>query len=149
MQKANAPASDRGAAVTSLAGDAPQHSKIDAKTLAAIDRASDLDRAWFARHPTRAYRLRPVVPGEFGRGTFPSGTQRLALVKQLLPGCRTRFAVLGDPPAVLLRHLPRRDLGCACAMHRRRQNQALLCGYRRNPDGNAADERTEPRHPQL
>lgn len=64
---------------------------IDAKTLAAIDRASDLDRAWFARHSTRAYRLRPVVPGEFGTGTFPPGTQRLALVKQLLPGARTRL----------------------------------------------------------
>ena len=31
------------------------------------------------------------MPGEFGRGTFPAGTQRLALVKQLLPGCRTRL----------------------------------------------------------
>ena len=79
-----------GAADTSLAGDGPQHSKIDWKSLAAIDRASDSDRAWFAHHPARAYRLRPTVPGEFPGYTYPAGAERLALVKQLLPGTRQR-----------------------------------------------------------
>lgn len=81
----------RGATPSPAREDAQQTTGITAETLAAIDRASDLDRAWFARHPNRAYRLRPVVPGEFGSGSFPVGAQRLALVKQMLPGSRMRL----------------------------------------------------------
>ena len=64
---------------------------ISAKALAAIDGASDGDRAWFARHADRSYRLRPYVPGEFPGSDHPVGTERLTLVNQITIGFRTRL----------------------------------------------------------
>lgn len=65
----------------------------DPAIVAAVDRASELDRAWFKRHPSRAYRVRRMIPGEhlpvalsYGPPDWPVYT----LVKQVTPGCRMR-----------------------------------------------------------
>ena len=58
--------------------------------VALIDRASDLDRAWFERHPGRAYRIRPEIAGEHLEAVCPPGRLALTLVKQVRPGLRMR-----------------------------------------------------------
>ena len=51
------------------------------------------DRAWFAEHPGRNYRIRPAAAGEFGcHGTH-------SLVHQVLPGMRRRSCMHLDPGA--------------------------------------------------
>jgi hypothetical protein len=61
---------------------------------AVVERASAIDRAWFKRHPTRAYRLRLPVPNEFPDDRPPAaGAERLVLVKQVLPGARLRWPI--------------------------------------------------------
>lgn len=68
-------------------------SAADPALVAATERASDLDRAWFKRHPRRAHRLRRMVPGEhppeacaYGPPSWPIYT----VVKQIMPGTRVR-----------------------------------------------------------
>ena len=53
----------------------------------ACDRASDDDKAWFAAHPDRSYRIRPMVPGEHLGVASPAW----CAVHQLRPGWRIRM----------------------------------------------------------
>src|SRR4051794_40157771 len=85
-----------GSAETSSADQHPQHTNIDPKTLAAVDRASDLDRGWFKRHPARAHRVRRMVADEYPPEALfrtPLGWPTYTVVKQVLPGTRLRSAV--------------------------------------------------------
>jgi hypothetical protein len=88
-EHANGQARDLAAAETSLAGDGLQYSQevahapgvtviTDPAIVAAVERASELDRKWFARHRDRAHRVRrlmsgelPADPSRFGPVTWP------------------------------------------------------------------------------
>jgi hypothetical protein len=70
-----------------------------------LEKATKSDRKWFARHPWREYRIRPLVVGEDfrpGERDLPPGNwTRWALIKQLAPGVRARVfcaAPLGAVP---------------------------------------------------
>jgi hypothetical protein len=62
----------------------------DPALVALIDRASELDRAWFERHPGRAYRIRPEIAGEHLDAVCPRDRLAMTLVKQVRPGLRMR-----------------------------------------------------------
>jgi hypothetical protein len=54
------------------------------------------DRQWFARHPSRSHRLRPMFPGELFSGSAPSAPPAPrhsveVLVRQIQPGMRSRL----------------------------------------------------------
>lgn len=51
------------------------------------------DRAWFATHPTRSFRLRRLHPGEFPTATLGNATH--VIVRQLRPGFRDKH-LAGD-----------------------------------------------------
>ena len=53
---------------------------------------SNDDKAWFAAHPTRRWRLRELMPGE-GQAPAPPGWQPAVAVCQHAPGVRSRHSV--------------------------------------------------------
>ena len=59
------------------------------------ERAFELDRKWFERHPDRAYHLRRPVPGEIDASCSLPGVEPLVLVKQVIPDfyCRALLSV--------------------------------------------------------
>lgn len=66
----------------------------DPALIAATERASDLDRGWFKRYPSRAHRIRRMIPGEHPPEALrygPPDWPVLTVVKQLLPGTRLRM----------------------------------------------------------
>lgn len=69
----------------------------DPALAAAAERASDLDRSWFRRHPLRAHRVRRPVPGEFPFELVNRGPQLqlFVLVKQAAVGARVKTLVWG------------------------------------------------------
>lgn len=74
---------------------APQDIPVitDSAVVAIVERASDLDRTWFRRHPDRAHRIRRMIPGEHPPEVLAFGPQDwpvFTLVKQISPGCRMR-----------------------------------------------------------
>jgi hypothetical protein len=68
---------------------------------------SELDRIWFEQNPTRSHRLRPRFLGEpLALATPPDfvpppGWQLWVVVRQLMPGLRTRYPVHVDPEIAL------------------------------------------------
>src|SRR4051812_8116939 len=84
-RNANGPGANRAAADNSNTDEQAQRSSIDPKILAAVD------RAWFTRHPDRAYRLRAALPNEHPGPPLPKGARLLTLVKQISPGSRARL----------------------------------------------------------
>src|SRR5215203_4270034 len=94
-RNANGPGANRAAADTSNTDEQPQRSSIDPKILAAVDRASDLDRTWFTRHPDRAYRLRAALPNE-----HPGSRARLPMWAVRAPcGCEDCLGAIWDQHA--------------------------------------------------
>src|SRR3954447_10736325 len=87
-----------GAADTSLAGDGPQITKPSSEFQAAIERTSELDRAWFRLHPERAHRVRRATAPE-RQNEKPPGCSLFIVVKQVVPGLRMRAGFWGtrDP----------------------------------------------------
>jgi hypothetical protein len=77
------------------------HRQADGKTsserlLAAASAAdlvagSDDDRAWFERHHSRSYRIRPPIGGERPLAPKRRGFKPMVLVRQLEPGQRGRI----------------------------------------------------------
>lgn len=69
-------------------------------TVFALD-ASNHDRAWFERNPTRRYRLRRPLSGETEQLQFtaPPGATAVVCVEQIAPGvrCRKPVALTGWP----------------------------------------------------
>lgn len=57
---------------------------------AALRRACEDDRRWFASHPRRTARLRRRIAGEFHPCEEQAGGGRLVLVVQVAPGVRLR-----------------------------------------------------------
>ncbi len=66
--------------------------KLPAKDRAALRRLSEDDRRWFERHPDREFRLRKPAPRELGMMQAQGSSH--VLVRQVLPGCRMRLAML-------------------------------------------------------
>jgi hypothetical protein len=68
----------------------------------AIERACNLDRAWFACHPDRQFRLRDVMPFEFNARLeeLPDGLTWRTLVVgyRTAPLRRLQLAMTNDPP---------------------------------------------------
>ena len=60
----------------------------------AMDWASDLDRAYFRRHPRARQYRRPQVQGEFWPASAPPGTAVDVIL--LAPGVRARIPVLAS-----------------------------------------------------
>jgi hypothetical protein len=58
----------------------------------AIDRANDLDRDWFAKHPNADERVRATVLGEFWPEPVAAGT--LVRVVRVAPGLRARIPLM-------------------------------------------------------
>jgi hypothetical protein len=100
-QHANGPAEARPAATAanaSLAGEHSQPDKNRPETLTVVEHASDLERAWFKRHPSRAHRVPPMLAGEnpeteqlcraHGR------LKAYVAVKQITSGLRMKVALL-------------------------------------------------------
>src|SRR4051794_6224106 len=99
-----------GAADTSLAGDSPQITKPSPEFQAAIERTSELDRAWFRLHPERAHRVRRATALE-RQNDRPLGCSFFIVVKQVVPGLRMRAGFWGHPRTLRLRELRRRSVG--------------------------------------
>ena len=67
----------------------------DPAIVAAVERASDLDRAWFKRHPDRAHRVRRPVLGEFPFDLVDFGPRAwplFVIVRQAAVGARVKTA---------------------------------------------------------
>ena len=73
--------------------DIARNSVISPEALAAIERASAGDRAWFRRHPDRADRLRPTLRDEFPGMAERPGASRVTLVKRATATLRFRLAM--------------------------------------------------------
>ncbi len=58
------------------------------------------DRDWFAAHPGRRYRVRPVVLGEHGEGANGQPSPTHSIVEQVRPGVRRRVPVSLNAAAV-------------------------------------------------
>ena len=82
-ETSNTPVGGRGAAGMLSEAQRPRHNRAAAPALgapvitdpaivAAGERISDLDRAWFKGRPDRAHRVRRMMPNEFP-GTMPDG----------------------------------------------------------------------------
>src|SRR3954453_23011204 len=83
-----------GAADSSHAGDDPQITKPSLEFQAAIERTSELDRAWFRLHPERARRVRRATAPE-RQNDRPPGCSLFVVVKQVVPGLRMRAGFWG------------------------------------------------------
>lgn len=57
---------------------------------AAVDRATQDDRRWFAEHPGRSCRVRPAYPGEAPLHEAPPGHAWVVSVLLKAPGARLR-----------------------------------------------------------
>src|SRR3954462_4140748 len=90
----NGPGDDRAAADASLAGDGPQITKPSPEFQAAIERTSELDRAWFRLHPERAHRVRRATAPERQNNRLP-GCSLFIVAKQIVPGLRMRAGFWG------------------------------------------------------
>jgi hypothetical protein len=63
---------------------------------AALEAASEDDRAWFEAHPERSYRVRPHISGEWPDGALnrlPQGQGWYTVVHQVSPGVRMRLPI--------------------------------------------------------
>src|SRR3954453_2357164 len=98
-----------GAADSSLAGDGPQITKPLPEFQAAIERTSELDRAWFRLHPERAHRVRRATAPE-RQNDRPLGCSLFIVVKQVVPRLEDAGRVLGHPRTLRLRELRRRSV---------------------------------------
>src|SRR3954451_1546662 len=57
----------------------------------AFEGGSDRDRQFFESHPSRNYRVRAALEGEFPELTAPGGAWLMIAVRQLAPGVRARI----------------------------------------------------------
>jgi hypothetical protein len=83
-------------------GGAMTSSAPSAEALNAVEAASEADRAWFAAHPHRSFRIRLHLEGEWPHGSLeqpPPGWRWFTVVRQLAPGVRMRrpFPMEGEP----------------------------------------------------
>jgi hypothetical protein len=63
---------------------------------AALEAASEDDRAWFEANPNRSFRARPQVPGEWPAGALsrlPHGQFWFTVINQVKPGVRMRLPI--------------------------------------------------------
>jgi hypothetical protein len=67
----------------------------DLKIVAIVERASELDRVWFLRHPERAHRVRRLIPGK-PLVEIASLLPPYVVVKQITPGVRIKAAFRGS-----------------------------------------------------
>jgi hypothetical protein len=68
-------------------------------TDAALEAASEDDRAWFEANPDRHYRVRPHIPGEWpadALNRLPQGQNWYTVVHQVSPGVRMRLPISLD-----------------------------------------------------
>ena len=115
-ETSNTPVGGRGAAGMLSEAQRPRHNRATAAALgapvitdpaivAAGERISDLDRAWFKGRPDRAHRVRRMMPNEFP-GTMPDGPLAwpvFVIVKQITPGARIRSAFHDPASSVRIR----------------------------------------------
>ncbi len=61
----------------------------------AVEIATAGDAMWFSKHPDRRFRIRGMIPREFGdiSGTAPVGMAWRTIVLEAQPGARSRQAI--------------------------------------------------------